>query len=60
LAGAGEIPLSRAAGSFTGAFGGLAAGACHPGGGTILTMLSHFGQMWICPMADLLKTFSLA
>ncbi len=34
LVGAGEIPLSRAAGSFTGASDDLAAEACHPGGAT--------------------------
>ncbi len=45
LAGPGEIPLFRTVGSFTTALGGLAAGACHPGGGTIWTMLSHFGQI---------------
>jgi hypothetical protein len=60
LDGAGEILLSRAAGSFANAFGGLGGGGFQPGGGTTWTMLSHFGQMRICPMADSLKTFSLA
>jgi hypothetical protein len=60
LAGAGEIPLFAAAGGFTKALGGLGGGAVHPGGAMMWTMLSHFGQMRICPMADSLKTFSLA
>ncbi len=60
MVGPGKIAPSRAAGSFPNAGGGLAAGACHPGGATTWTMLSHFGQMRICPMADSLKTFSLA
>jgi hypothetical protein len=61
LAGAGGgITPFRAAGSFTATFGGLGGGGCHPGGGTTRTMLSHFGQIRICPIADTSKTFSLA
>jgi len=35
-------------------------GDCHPGGGTTSTMLLHFGQVRICPMAASSRTLSLA
>jgi hypothetical protein len=37
-----------------------AATANHPEGGTICTMLSHFGQAWISPITSSLRTFSRA
>jgi hypothetical protein len=41
-----------------GAFAGVA--GTHPGGGTMRTMLSHFGQAWISPITFSLRIFSRA
>ena len=51
--------LVTAAGSGVADNDGGGAGICQPAGGATSTMLPHFGQPRICPMAAVSRTFSL-